>query len=171
MPEPIYDVKTLQRQLRASQFAIPLTKMEVLTGTARLLRKVADEIEKQSEPGARFIDWLHEGIASPGIPVKPDSVLLVDPYCKSFDIGKGKHMVFKKGIIGALRPDQQEKYCRVMVPETSPPLKARVERFRQASDICVEEVVEKCAPTDSECRLLTRIRCMGRELRQRGIEV
>lgn len=112
--------------------------------------------------GARLIDWVaHE---SPGILVNP-SRAEADPVCKCYDID-GK-LCFKSGIVGALDDSQKRAYCKQIITEESPELKQRVNKFREASNVCVEE----CAILPKGEKLSCRLSCMSKELEKRGIKV
>jgi hypothetical protein len=127
--------------------------------TEPVINEILDTINERVR-GARLIDWIHN---SPGIIVDEATALATS--CKAFDIGEGKKMYFSSGIIGAMDPDQVEKYCKGITEEESPALKERVSKFRKASDICVSE----CEILPKGERLECRLTCMSKELKKHGI--
>jgi len=113
--------------------------------------------------GARLIDWIaHE---SPGILVNPARAE-ADPVCKCYGID-GKSLCFHAGVIGGLDESQKSAYCKTIHTEESPELKERVRKFREASDVCVQE----CVTLPKGERLGCRLSCMSRELEKRGLKV
>lgn len=90
--------------------------------------------------------------------------------CTCFKIGSTNEpkdlLCFSGGVIGTMTDAQDVKFCteRIIKPAEDG-IRARVEKFREASEICVKEA-EKYPKGE---RLLPRLACMGRELRKRGL--
>jgi len=122
---------------------------------------LVEEGAKEEEIGALLIHWLIPH--SPGI-VVDEAVAKATP-CICYDVD-GKLMCFSKGIIGTLDQGQIEAYCpeKKIVKEG---IARRVAKFREAAEVCKLEI--KDIPKGE--RLEPWLKCMGRELRARGIEV
>lgn len=74
---------------------------------------------------------------------------------------------FTAGVIGTLNNRQDVEFCRNKVIIRDNGIRERVERFRDASEIC--EIETERFPKGE--KLIPRLRCMARELRKRGIEI
>lgn len=73
---------------------------------------------------------------------------------------------FSPGIIGTLSNKQDREFCKTKIIIRDNGIKKRVEKFRDASDVCEKEI--KTIPKGE--RLLPRLECMSRELSKRGIK-
>jgi len=94
--------------------------------------------------------------------------------CTCYKIGPTNEpkdlLCFSPGVIGTLTDAQDVAYCTERhIKPAKDGIPTRVEKFREASDVCVREVEALGLPKGE--RLKARLECMGRELKKRGIEV
>lgn len=91
--------------------------------------------------------------------------------CTCFKIGPTEApkdlLCFSPGVIGTLTNEQDVTYCSDKLIKTDTKIAERVQRFREASEICEVET----AKYPKGEKLVPRLQCMSRELHKRGIEV
>ena len=103
-----------------------------------------------------------EALGSPGIVVDADLAARTPCLCHRID----GELCHSPGIIGMLSKAQVEAYCPTKT-YSEDGLRRRVEKFRGAAGVCKLEIERH--PKGE--RLEPWLRCMGRELKVRGVEL
>jgi hypothetical protein len=131
------------------------------------LEKRIDKLEKmlEGEESNLLLHLTVEETASPAI-IVDEATAKASP-CRCFTY-KGKDYCFTKGAIGMLSAEQAETYCQAgKTYEVRPGIKERFQRFAEAA----EEAHKKIEKIPKGERLVPWLQEMGKELKERGIEV
>ena len=128
------------------------------------------EAQEAQEPwhhpdGPCQTDFLSQMGGSPGIVLDPGMARATP--CVRYTIGE-KPLVYSKGILGALDPEQEQVYCPSWIDkEPTPAQRERIEAFQQSADACKTEIAD--VPKGE--KLHPWLGCMTRELRTKGVKV
>lgn len=122
------------------------------------------EIDKQI-PGTRVEDWPYMATHHGGYVIDEQDAL--NTPCTRIDLGNGDYLVYSAGIVGALSPDLEQKYCAkgFVDEQPSPAQAAHIQQFARASHSC--SLSAKSAPS-TELHLEQYYSCMGQALKGNG---
>lgn len=100
-----------------------------------------------------------------------DEELVKKGICTCHQINKTEEpedlICFSQGAIGALSKKQIRELCKTKTIQKEDAIRERVQKFREASDVC--EIETEKYPKGE--KLIPRLRCMSVELKKRGIEI
>lgn len=131
--------------------------LTVQCGTAKFVLTSEGEVFREMDLVLHSVPEA-EGLG--GIVVNPE--IASQGPCTCYD-----NICFHKGIIGALSSAERATYCKEVVEGTSPGMKRRLVKWREAKEVCKA----KAEGLPKGEKLQTYISCMGIELGKRGIEV
>lgn len=127
-------------------------------------------------PGQTLGEWISGlvcgggdfGRRAPGIIV--DAGIARSTPCIRAALPNGGSLVFSRGIVGPLDSDQEALYCGSGYQDYTPDPTAcaRLEALREASQSCSNEVGALPAGED---RIAPYYACIGRELREKGVDL
>lgn len=133
------------------------------------LNKICQEVGVcEGEPSDHEL-LLHFGVEEVGSPgVVLDEATAKATPCSCFTY-EGRDLCWSKGIVGMLKPEQQEVYCVAgKTYKAQPKLVERYESFAEAAQEAHKKI--ETLPRGTE-RLEVWLGAMGEELSKRGIEV
>lgn len=119
-----------------------------------------------SVPGTTAADWPPHASHHGGYVIDLDRAQRTP--CTRLDIGEGFGLVFSKGVVGALSPDQQTELCLAGFEDEapSPAQQAHLRAFAAASEYCATQT--KGLPTEQHVDAYYS--CLGKEVREREKE-
>lgn len=119
-------------------------------------------------PGESLSDWPAMIGEQAGYVVDP-GVARIGPCLRISLGGSGRSLVYKKGVVGTLNPEQVDLYCQegFIEREATPRQLERIEAMGMAAEACSTQVAE----AQGVDRLSVYFSCLGKELRGRGIDL
>lgn len=133
------------------------------------LEVIESKIDTNSE-GTKIENWMQEAFNAPGTidGIVVDEGKARESDCRRIALGDSSHLVYSKGIVGALNHDQEKLYCTNITDVDIPPeVAARTKILRDATIICQEQVHD--LPADE--RLAIFMPCLVREAKKKGLEI